>query len=232
MTWLLTKPREAFVTAIHQAVKASGFAARNPHLTQQEKDDLLLDPPVFPLEKPVWSAYKPSKPGSFYSQVRPSGGPKIHLHRLALVYKIRFLEHRDPGQLAEDLKVMEASHLMGNYIGHQRDFNPHNLALEYGPVNKSRDSCQLRTAMRQARHVQGSSFNRETFLREFCLGFEPVEEGGSQPAAGAIREINSQNVLSPVGERDTCCREIHDPPCRAWKPVWGEIPATIGTLGI
>lgn len=201
----------------------------NVHLSAFELEQLMADEPKFPADKPVWSPYALTKKGSFYSQIRPgatnSTEPKIHLHRLALVYKLRFIENCGDEFIAENLTVMEASHLMGNYIGHQRDFNPNNLALEYGLVNKSRDSCHFRHAMQQAKHALGSKFDREKFLKEFCLQQTEIEQEGLDIAA---REINSQHVLSPVNTKDECCRAIHDPLCKAWNPVWGAIPDWVG----
>jgi hypothetical protein len=115
--------------ALYQALCNPNLPASNPHLTTQELDLLRSIPPIFPIDKPVFSPYKPTKKAGQYTQVRYQGR-KYYIHRIACAYK------HGPAPPNNQ----QASHLMA----FSNDFNPNNLVWEDSDVNKGRIACSAR----------------------------------------------------------------------------------------
>lgn len=242
----LTMTKDNFEFLFFRVINADRFNEFNTHLTAAEKAGLLNKPMQWPKEKPVFHAYKPSSTTSFYGQVTYTGNNGISIHKMAAVYRYRFIDNKDAAWLVENWDILEASHLMNNYVGHQRDFNPNNLILEVGVINKSRDACALLSAIKAAKKALGDAFDYDTFTiayatgvveKEFIFSLPMPAVGGSssQASEASITSENVDEFFSQLNKEiidapapslfaNNLCNEVHPIKCRRYKLEWG-LPA-------
>jgi hypothetical protein len=259
--WLYDASKAEYMAVFRQMLDSpsrQAWISKNPHLTSADRAGLYQQDIIFPADKPLFSTYALTKGRSFYSQVRPrsTGAPKIYCHRVALAYNLKFILNLAGDDLKVALKTKEASHLMNNYIGHQRDFNPNNIVGESGAVNKSRDACAMRRALRQAREANpASNFSLEDFYFAYearhhatddpiffsqALSQEQTSQTnsivsainiGASPGGGAgpstVPSAQVKTFKRKGPEDHDCCGEIHKPICKKWDSSWGPIPAWV-----
>jgi hypothetical protein len=243
--WLWFASEADYNALFKQMCKGSAFRQLNAHLTDADIAELHLDdaePPIFDEAKPYWSAYALTKKNGYYSQVRPPyGGSKIYCHRVSVGYVLKFRLKLTGDALAKGLKESEGSHLLNNYAGHQRDFNPNNIYPEAGLINKSRDACVIRNGLRLLRKRTPNASLTDLYVAYSSLSADEAilsQEEISQ-ADQVLSQINEEaSTDDPAGPSTRsrkrsvepshdCCGEVHDPKCKSWNPQWGAIPAAV-----
>jgi len=208
----LLKPT-AFQVALSMITSTNGFSGINSHLTPAELAGVRARPPLWPVDKPVFSPYATTKATGYYTQVKPAADQFIGGQRKS-VYCHRAMCRWVKG--APPAGKNQCSHRLGGggFIqGVERDFNPNNLCWESDKLNKTRTFCQL--------------YYDQIYSEIVAVNLPgPYQPAGFVPLT--VQQMHQQAVL----RSEAVCEKVHavaipigatraDYLCKYWNPTWG-----------
>ena len=138
------------IFAVHQAINSPNFTPQNPHLTLAEAALLRQNPPVWPINKPVFSPYITTHDN--YSQIRYNN-TKYLIHRIS--YRSFYGNIIPPNHDVSHTLFLgdrTARYVICNFNEHPkaqlttygiRNINPRFLCLESNILNRSRLLCHI-----------------------------------------------------------------------------------------